>query len=342
VGVVLIHAHGFAVKMSGGALGGQEMPRGAEFAQELITQVWAQIAVPLFFLVSGYLFFRDYAPSRLYLQTKLRKKIRTLFVPYMIWNIVVLLMLYSAQTIPAFAGYISGENKPVAQYGVYDYFNAFIGIDDRPVCAQFWYIRDLMLMILFSPIIWVLLKRLCWIGLALLAGAWFFGLEFRVINFSYTALMFFYLGGLMMVKQWPLNQSDRFGLLITVGYLVLSVIEAWSRARGKTFNLQAHNTILLTGMAAVWYITGRLVVNNQARQLLGYLAGLSFFVYAAHAPLVIVVKKLLYKLTEPTGSIEIIIMYLSAPVLTILITLGAGIVLRRILPGVFKVVTGSR
>lgn len=55
----------------------------------LISNIICQIAVPIFFLISGYLF---YDKNKRYLQ-KLNKRTKTVLVPYFIWNGVAFLLL---------------------------------------------------------------------------------------------------------------------------------------------------------------------------------------------------------------------------------------------------------
>ena len=60
----------------------------------LISNIICQIAVPIFFLISGYLF---YNKEKSYTQ-KLRKRTKTILMPYFIWNgitffLMILIML---------------------------------------------------------------------------------------------------------------------------------------------------------------------------------------------------------------------------------------------------------
>lgn len=59
----------------------------------IIAQVIAQIAVPLFFLVSGYLFFQNFTSwnGQVYKQ-KIYKRAKTLVLPYIVWNLLFFLV----------------------------------------------------------------------------------------------------------------------------------------------------------------------------------------------------------------------------------------------------------
>ena len=74
-----------------------------------------QIAVPLFFFMSGYLFFYGNGGGfgwRGYL-VKLKKRCRTLLVPYVVWNVVYALCFLAAQEF--FPEAMSGRIKPLSE-----------------------------------------------------------------------------------------------------------------------------------------------------------------------------------------------------------------------------------
>ena len=48
---------------------------------------FGQFAVPLFFIISGFLFFRT-AYTQLDVKRKLYNKVHTLLVPYLLWNLI--------------------------------------------------------------------------------------------------------------------------------------------------------------------------------------------------------------------------------------------------------------
>lgn len=57
--VVFIHAYGSTVGMAGMQIGVTNTNFAADFVRNIISQGIARTAVPLFFLISGYLFFWD-------------------------------------------------------------------------------------------------------------------------------------------------------------------------------------------------------------------------------------------------------------------------------------------
>ena len=72
---------------------GLNPPSWFTFFVNFFSEVLPQIGVPLFFIISGYLFFhKDQFDCHVYKQ-KLLKRARTLLVPYLLWNLVAALIL---------------------------------------------------------------------------------------------------------------------------------------------------------------------------------------------------------------------------------------------------------
>lgn len=98
VGVVYIHAY---------VPGETARWRETSFAETAmawlslaISQGLARIAVPLLFLISGYLFFLNWNLDGKSFAQKLRSRTRSLLIPFLFWNLLTLLIYSLGQTIP--------------------------------------------------------------------------------------------------------------------------------------------------------------------------------------------------------------------------------------------------
>ena len=116
-----------------------------------------ETGVPGFFFISGFLFF--FSKKRYH--QKLLSRFHTLLIPYLLWN-ALLLALY---IIAYWAGYpqdINGKN--IAEYTLFDYIRAFWdrGSYDNgnfvPILCPLWYIRNLLIMSILSPIFYYIIK----------------------------------------------------------------------------------------------------------------------------------------------------------------------------------------
>jgi len=77
------------------------------FIQNLLSQGIARIAVPLFFIIAGYLFFKEkYFTIQLY-KSKLKKRLNTLVIPYIFWSFVVIVIYFTLQLLPNVSHYFN-------------------------------------------------------------------------------------------------------------------------------------------------------------------------------------------------------------------------------------------
>lgn len=156
VGVVLIHSYFSEVVINGVDLMKNGIFPIYSTVSFLFSQIISRIAVPLFFFISGYLFFFkiNLFTREIYLQ-KLKKKVQTILIPYIFWNLLVIAFFFMSQTF--LPGLMSGENKLIADYSIFDWFWAFWNTkminpniaEAYPICYQFWFIRVLMVVMLF-------------------------------------------------------------------------------------------------------------------------------------------------------------------------------------------------
>lgn len=57
----------------------------------LLLAAMANVSVPVFFLISGYYFFKGEELGKDVYLSKLKKRIRTLLLPYLLWNLLPML-----------------------------------------------------------------------------------------------------------------------------------------------------------------------------------------------------------------------------------------------------------
>ena len=122
-----------------------------------------QIAVPGFFMISGYRFYRDFDWGKL--RGKWQRRIKSLLVPYIVWNFLYYLSYVIASRIPA-VGDVVG--KGVVEFSLTAVVDAVVAHTYNNV---FWYLYQLLWLVLLAPVLYPLLKRV-WSGLLLLLFFW--------------------------------------------------------------------------------------------------------------------------------------------------------------------------
>jgi surface polysaccharide O-acyltransferase-like enzyme len=339
VGVVFIHAYSSTAGFAGGEIGVSQPNFIADFVRNFISQGVARIAVPLFFLMSGYLFFAGFEWSKESYVLKLKSRTKTLLIPFLFWNITTLIVIALAQTIPATKIFFSGNDPLITTFSIFDYFNAIIGFTRIPIAYQFWFIRDLIILVLFAPMINVVIRfaPLSFLGLILfywLIGAW------PVSAPSSEALLFFSVGAYLGSTKKSLFYLDNFGLMIVSLYLAVVVIDTITI--NQLFNPYLHKIGIVLGVSSALFLTKHVSHNEKLKSLIMRLSGVSFFVYAVHEPLLTILKKVSYKMLLPESSFTVLFLYFLIPTITITFAVVAYRGLVRVAPKFVSIVTGGR
>lgn len=341
VGVVLIHAHFSNVIMNGvnvNILHEYSCPiydTTSYFFSELI----GRIAVPLFFFISGFLFFyRSKEFSLSVYRHKLKNRGRSILLPYLFWNLMIISYSILIQTIP---GLSSSTNQLMDMYSLTDWLDAFWSINGGcPICYQFWFLRDLIVMILFSPLIYILVKYFRWFSVFVLGVLWYFNWWFSLPGFSIAAFFFFSAGAYFSVQNCNFVALLKPCLFSSaMFYSLLALVCIYFREQ-PWINF-IHSLSILTGIVlaislSVHFIERRMWTANT------FLVGGAFFIYAFHGiPLGVILKYTLKYLPVSNDMIFLSIYFLSAGFI-ILTSLGIYSLLKKWLPRFLSVVTGGR
>ncbi len=340
VGVVLVHAYRTEVATASGKIGVAESSAFSNFVRDFISQGLARTAVPLFFLMSGYFLFLGFTWSVKKYQEKLRSRTRTLLIPFLFWNILTLMVYLAAQTLPAVRPFVSGQNNWIETYGPYDYLNAIIGIDQYPVAYQFWFIRDLMVMVVLSPIVYFSLRALPSLFLAVVFGLWY-SQTWPLTIPDAAAVAFFSAGAAVALRGGSLFALDRYGSAITVAYLVVLVIDVLTKR--EPYHIYIHNAGIVLGVASALFLTRAIAVGqSRLKEFLLWAGSLSFFVFAVHEPMLTIFRKVFYKVLQPKSDLMVLGLYFAIPMLVIAIAILVYQILNRVAPRFLSVITGGR
>lgn len=341
VAVVFIHTNLGDVMIDGVLLADEEHFPIYGLLRHIITNELARIAVPLFFFISGFLFFYHSDFSFKTYGQKLKKRIRTLLIPYLFWNIVVLVLSLLTQLF--FSSMTSGRNKLITDYDWLDWLNLFWNHrDGMPICYQFWFIRDLMVVILFTPIIYYVIKYCKMFGVLAFGGFWLFNLWFGVPGFSITAFFFFSFGAWFSINRRNFTVDFRsMRWTATFVYLALVVLNTWLWHCKITGYSCIHQIGIVVGLVAVVSWTAYGITKNNL-PVNAFLAGSSFFVYAYHGMPVAFAVKYWVKFFSPISEEMMLLGYFLIPFLIVGIGVCAYAVLRKYFPAFTALVTGGR
>ena len=126
-----------------------------------------EVCVPLFFVLSGFLYFRNVPdrPDAGYFWDKTRKRVMSLLVPYLIANALAFACYWLAHRVaPEMLSDFFGDKwrDPL--------FIFWTG----PVNMSLWFIRDLIIACIVAPLIYLFVRYARIWGVLALAAVWFF------------------------------------------------------------------------------------------------------------------------------------------------------------------------
>jgi surface polysaccharide O-acyltransferase-like enzyme len=344
IGVVYIHTYNAGnavIEYAGSSVGVPlaELNGFTSFIIILISEGIARIAIPLFFLMAGYLFFITFTWSSKTYVKKITTRLRSLFVPFLFWNVLVLAFMALMQAIPATQPYFTDANTPIADYGAFDYCNALFGIRGYPIAFHFWFIRDLMLLVLLAPLIAVLV-RLAPVPFFVVVYVLWVSDTWPIYMPAAVGVFFFAAGTLCGLRDQSLFAFDRFTVPLVLLYLPLLLADViWYTA---WFNNWLHRTDLIVGVLVALCSTRYMLQSPWLCRVLLSLGGASFFVYAAHEPLQKIIRLLAYSLVPLDGAYTMLVLYLTIPLLVMVLLVGCHYVLAQHCPRLLSAITGGR
>lgn len=278
--------------------------------------------VPVLTCISGYLLFRsmlDRAPLKL-----AQKKFRTIVIPFLVFNLG---LLVGVVALHYGLGLSLGEDKiPKSQVG---WLNAAFGLTDSPINYPLNFLRDLVALMIAAPVLGWFLRNSPWIGLAIVGLIYQFNLD-NAFLLRNVMLPVFYVGGLAAVRDWNLRSFDRYALLCFALFIGLCVYVI-------AFRVANTNIFRMVAPLLMWPATALLLPTTFGRWLT-QMSKYSFFVFLAHAP-VLLVTSLLYK--PFANHIPYPLYWVLTPVLTTAMLVLVYKLAMRTLPGYFRFAIGA-
>jgi hypothetical protein len=326
-----------------GTLGATHSAPLVDAVKYFISKEVAAPAVPILFLMSGYLFFEGLRFSWSAYGKKLRRRVDTLLVPFLFWNGATLLLYLVGENLPATRNYFLGNPQwpLVANFHWTDYLRAF-GIGGiYPIAYQFWYVRDLMAMVLLVPVFAAILSGRAALPFLALTFVMWAGNFTPIAWPSAGVVFFFFLGGYLSSARVDICDLDSRGKWIALlGFLPLAVFDL--ALRGSAAQDPVHKALILVGIANVWWLTGIAQGHAGLEAWLVRQGAASFFVFSAHEPLLMICRRLSLKVLARHSDSAALLFFVAMPVLLagFLIMVYRG--LDRLVPGFLAVITGGR
>lgn len=302
----------------------------------MISYAVAHCAVPGFFLLSSILLYR----KPFCWKENMRKKLRTLGIPYLLMNTFWIAAYFVAQQIPGLRDFFSNPDKLIAQWGFREYANAFLGFQKGsfyPFLYPLWFVRDLLVLNALASLLGYLIDHFPNICLTAAVAAWLFVPETGIFFMDIESICFWVLGGVLVKKGISLEEGDRIPMALWVlayAFLVLLVMTV-----GRPYRWLARLTFV-TGVF-FWFRVTALVHSPRWMDVLGKLSAFSFGIYLFHEFLLTFIRKAAVKLL-PLTPVSQLLQYLLIPAAVVVLCIAICMVLKKWFPRLYGLLTGGR
>lgn len=287
-----------------------------------------QIAVPGFFMISAYLFYRNFSWDKL--MDKWNSRIKSVLVPFIVWN-----FLY-------YLGYVIGSRLPwmtdVVGKGVIP-FNLYAAVDaviHYTYNYVFWYLYQLILLILLAPVLYGLLKHKS-VGICFQILVWvLMVMGGKLPQLNLDALAYYSFAAFLALHGRELVEEGAWSARRGTAGIFLVLLAGGTYWLGLWKALPALFAVCrLSAVAGLWLA----VPATCLKQPRAFMTS-NFFLYATHFAFVRFINKAGVKIL-PLVPETPLILYLMMPALVLLISSVCARGMRR-LPKVWELLNGGR
>ena len=288
---------------------------------------FCRLSVPAFFLISGYYFFLHFETwnTTLWLD-KLKKRVFTILIPFILWNIIAMAQYVLRALI---------VKEPFSFAQMYAERGIFI---DYPL----WFLRDIVLMSLLAPLVYFIVKKF---------GIWFFVamMAFPLIGIwtsreilTYNAVLFFILGAYLQINELDIISSFRkLGWQSLCIYIAMVFIARVVCPLNPVLTGAYRYLLVLSGVVTLFWVSGCLVETGTVK-VNNHLSNSSFFIFASHAIVLGSVAAAVGKFLPGTSSGFLVARGAIIWFGTVALCLAVYELMNRLLPKVTTVLNGKR
>ena len=267
------------------------------------------IAVPMFFVLSGYLYFRNINFSydiKGQIQKKQISRIKSIVIPYLLWNTFGMIFYMSIPRIPFVAYMMNGS------YAEISLKNIIKGIFLHEYYFPLWYLKELIILISLTQIIGQILKnkKVSIIILSILAILGI--LNINLVILKLTSVYFFFLGsflGTYIQRDFEVKKNNKSIIYYLIAFIMIVSVRTLSYDNILVRSLYLISPLFLWRMLDVF--TEKFNIKPFMKQ--------SFFVYCSHIIIITTVTKILGKIVKSNNEIGIIVNFLLSPIISLMV-----------------------
>lgn len=312
-------------------------------------------SVPIYYFISGFVFFLGVKLTKEKYFQKLKNRVKTLLIPYLIWNIVAALIIL-LKFLPCFSSLFPNLIKVQLDFSLpaileifWDHSkdmiimplteNETVSNNIYPLNVPLWFVRDLMIVVLCTPILYWILNRTRYYFVLMLGVLWFTLCYWDLghINQLLTAFFFFSWGAYMSINQKDMmHEFGRFFKTSMLLYPLLALLYVLSIHYFPIFSDTIKRLNVFVGLFFAYNASSWLLKHHICK-VKPFLAASSFFIYITHCLICNDLLKLFFYLFRPATDLGMFSIYVLAVLTTIATLLSVFYLLRRYTPRLLKV-----
>lgn len=293
---------------------------GVSSFYEIIYKV-CETAVPTFYALSGYLFYRGCNKDNVW--GKLKSRCCSILIPYFFWNSIFYLAYFVIDLFPALSAQVNVNMPKLTLYSI-----VFANYANPPL----WFLRKLFILQLFSPIVYYLFLRLKNISLVILGGV---ALIDICIQFGYSSLL-----------HWA-------SIYYVAGYIAINCSTTFESVIPKYLQNNKATTIIVTVLLfslsafisriqwvcapVIWYLIMSCISEVKSFNFMK----VSFFIFCTHYIVILFLRKVLILLIGTSIS-AMVCTYFVTFVVTMIVTTSIALIIKKITPRIYSFLCGGR
>lgn len=299
-----------------------------------LSSTLTRICVPAFFIISGFLFYLNINNFNLSTyKSKIYRRFYTLFIPYILWNLISLFIQIIKIKYLGFPDHGLFEDGSIQWIRIFEGFYDYV--DGYPFAFAFWFIRNLMIFVVLSPIAYLLGCKQLYIGIIFVIICW-------ICDTTLWGFCFFVIGGMgarylkNQLFQIPISVSLISGIL----WISISIINLFTQ-----FDFLYSAILVIDSIAALLFIifmVKYLSKTERLENIINKLVPATFFIYSFHQLFCTGMRNLYIKIWGLTTSIGIILSYL----FSFITLVGLSYIIWQILkwgcPSILNILCGNR
>lgn len=223
----------------------------------------------------------------------------------------------------------------VADYQFSDYVKAFWAIDSTglPIDGPLWFVRDLFVTsVLLTPIIYWGVKYLKWVFVCIVTLCFFKHWAIPFAGFSIACMFYFTLGAYCSLKKWNLGAECSKKTSMICGIAMLLSFALCQVAHVKGWEIPYINeTYHIVFAICIFAWLGQYVRKDKLK-LLAVLSGSSFFIYAIHKPIQVIVRRCVFSFASPSDQTLLTVMLVAVPLLITFVSIGIYCFVKKYMP----------